>query len=486
MSLPDPADQTILIVDDSESALQSIEALLIPLGHRILVARNGQEALEIARSEAPDMMLLDVMMPGMNGFEVCQAIRADPDTQDLPVVMVTALQDRESRITGLNVGADDFLSKPVDRLELRTRVRATLRADRYRRQLEQRKQQMATWRGTIALMTDLLSMSEPEIFGQAQQVERMAGELGEALGYAPLWELEVAALLCRVGHVTIPREVNALASTPHKLNTKEKRLLQQVPDVGAALIRHMPGFERISEIVAYQNKRFDGTGHPADRTAGPGIPVGARIVRLVMDILKHEEGGLNRRAAISRCRDMEGHHDPEILDKAVEVFGEGDGTEEFLPLRDLRPGMITRSSIMDSTGRVMVAPGLELTVHSLRAWRTFILGLAWSNPLKYRYPRDKHERSPNRSAHRVHEEAPPQGTLETESVALDPNGHRPFLPAGCHRISHERKPAYKVFQSVRHHRHREAESIWQGMECLPQQVHPGTLYHPIFRGDDAR
>ena len=94
---PDPATQTILIVDDSESAVQSIQALLIPLGHRILIARNGEQALDLARNEAPDMMLLDVMMPGMNGFEVCQAIRADPDTQDLPVVMVTALQDRESR-----------------------------------------------------------------------------------------------------------------------------------------------------------------------------------------------------------------------------------------------------------------------------------------------------------------------------------------------------------------------------------------------------
>ena len=387
MSTPDPAEQTVLIVDDSESALQSIEALLVPLGHRILIARNGQEALEIARSEAPDMMLLDVMMPGMNGFEVCQAIRADPDTQDLPVVMVTALQDRESRITGLNVGADDFLSKPVDRLELRTRVRATLRADRYRRQLEQRKQQMATWRGTNALMTDLLSMAEPTIFGQAQRLERMAGEMGEALNYSPLWELEVAALLCQVGRVTVPSEVNALADAPHKLNSKEKRLLQNVPDVGAALIGHLPGFENISEIVAYQDKRFDGTGHPADRTSGKGIPLGSRIIRLLMDILRLEDGGLNRRAAISQCRDMLGHHDPELLDLAVELFGAGEGSEELLPLRDLRPGMITRSSIMDSTGRVMVAPGLELTAPLLKSLENFHARVGLVEPFEVQVPK---------------------------------------------------------------------------------------------------
>jgi DNA-binding response OmpR family regulator len=133
---PEPGSQSVLIVDDDASAISALEALLIPLHHRILVARNGEEAMQIARSAQPDMMLLDVMMPGMNGFEVCKAIRKDPDIQDLPIVMITALQDRDSRIEGLRVGADDFLSKPIDSLELRTRVQATLRTDRYRRQLE--------------------------------------------------------------------------------------------------------------------------------------------------------------------------------------------------------------------------------------------------------------------------------------------------------------------------------------------------------------
>jgi PleD family two-component response regulator len=133
---PEPGSQSVLIVDDDASAISALEALLIPLHHRILVARNGEEAMQIARSAQPDMMLLDVMMPAMNGFEVCKAIRKDPDIQDLPIVMITALQDRDSRIEGLRVGADDFLSKPIDSLELRTRVQATLRTDRYRRQLE--------------------------------------------------------------------------------------------------------------------------------------------------------------------------------------------------------------------------------------------------------------------------------------------------------------------------------------------------------------
>jgi len=383
---PDPANQTLLIVDDSESAIQALEALLLPLGHRTLVARSGQEALEIARIEKPDMMLLDVMMPGMNGFEVCQAIRTDPETRDLPVVMVTALQDRESQITGLNVGADDFLSKPVDRLELRTRVRATLRADRYRRQLEQRQAQTDTLGGAIALMRDILSMAEPTIFGQSQRMERMARDLGQEIGYSPLWELEVATLLAQVGRVTIPNEVNALAETPHKLNAKEKRLLQSVPDIGSSLLGHIPGFERISEIVGYQDKRFDGTGYPAGQRSGKDIPLGSRIIRLVRDVLKGEEGGLNRRAALRQCEDMPGHHDPDLLELATTLFTEQAVALELLPLRDLRPGMLTCSSIMDSTGRVMVAPGLELTAPLLKSLENFHARVGLIEPFEVQIP----------------------------------------------------------------------------------------------------
>ena len=378
--------QTILIVDDSESAIQAIEALLLPLGHRILVARNGEEAVDMARIAEPDMMLLDVMMPGVNGFDVCRALRADPATQDLPIIMVTALQDRENRLKGLEVGADDFLSKPVDRVELRTRVRATLRVDRYRRQLEQRKHQNATWKGTIALMTDLLSMSAPAVFGRAQRLERLAEDLGKAVGFAPLWELQVAALLSQVGRITLPTEVNALADEPQKLGTKDRQLLQSVPTLGASLLGHLPGFEAISHAVAMQGRHFDGKGYPANGPSGRNIPLGARIIRLVTDMLVFEDRGLSRRSALAKCKTMRGHHDPELLEIAEELFGSSDGSEKLLPLAELEPGMITRSSIYDSEGLVMVAPGIEITTPLIRSLEGFHARVGLREPFEVYVP----------------------------------------------------------------------------------------------------
>lgn len=131
---------TILIVDDEIVSRFTVKILLESEGYNLIFAENGEEALKKAIEFVPDLMLLDVMMPGMNGFQVCQQLRANPRLAELPVVMVTALDDRESRLRGIEVGADDFMSKPFDRAELRARVRTITRLNRYRRLVETEEQ----------------------------------------------------------------------------------------------------------------------------------------------------------------------------------------------------------------------------------------------------------------------------------------------------------------------------------------------------------
>lgn len=130
---------TILIVDDEPAGRETLAALLRPQLYHLRLAASGQEALAYARAEPPDLVLLDVMMPGMDGFEVCRQLRADPHLAEVPILMVTALDDRESRLSGLEAGADDFISKPFDRMELRTRIRVITRLNRYRRLLVERE-----------------------------------------------------------------------------------------------------------------------------------------------------------------------------------------------------------------------------------------------------------------------------------------------------------------------------------------------------------
>jgi len=128
----------ILIIDDEVIARESLEALLAGEGYQLEFAVNGPEGLARAGELAPDVILLDVMMPGMDGFEVCRRLRADARLAEVPVLIITALDDRESRLEGMRAGADDFISKPFDSLELSIRLQAMTRLNRYRRLLAER------------------------------------------------------------------------------------------------------------------------------------------------------------------------------------------------------------------------------------------------------------------------------------------------------------------------------------------------------------
>jgi len=131
----EPHHARILIVDDDARNIRVMAAMLSADGHTTLSAGSGQDAVQVAQDEHPDLILLDVMMPDMNGFEVVEKLKALPATHDIPIVMVTALDDRESRLYALQAGADEFISKPVDRTELSVRVKNILALQEYRQQL---------------------------------------------------------------------------------------------------------------------------------------------------------------------------------------------------------------------------------------------------------------------------------------------------------------------------------------------------------------
>ena len=126
----------ILIVDDERHNRELLEVMLKPEGFLLVSAANGEEALAIMSRQPPDLILLDVMMPGMDGYEIAGRIKSDPNTKSIPVIMLTALDDRNAKMLGLNAGAEDFLTKPVDRAELSVRVRNLLRIKAYSDELQ--------------------------------------------------------------------------------------------------------------------------------------------------------------------------------------------------------------------------------------------------------------------------------------------------------------------------------------------------------------
>ncbi|WP_048063531.1 methanogen output domain 1-containing protein [Methanococcoides burtonii] len=146
---------TILIVDDEPNNVELLEALLF-VDYEIMTASGGQEALDIINKENLDLVLLDVMMPEITGYEVCEHIKSSIKTQFLPVIMVTALTEREDRIKGIEAGADDFLSKPVDRLELNTRVRSLIRIKQLQDSLVSERDQLEMQNEVRSIMTNIV------------------------------------------------------------------------------------------------------------------------------------------------------------------------------------------------------------------------------------------------------------------------------------------------------------------------------------------
>lgn len=198
----------ILIVDDSVAGCEALESLLFPDGYAIVIAHSGEEALVKAAESRPDLILLDVMMPGMNGYQVCYHLRNDPDLSEVPIIMVTTLDDRESRLEGINAGADDFISKPVDRAELRARVRSITRLNRYRNLLTERMK----FEKLIELLPDGLIIADQD--GSIQLANRTIQTMVSSNGSFPVQ---------RLSELLLPSEFDAFREDLQKLHSGEQK-----------------------------------------------------------------------------------------------------------------------------------------------------------------------------------------------------------------------------------------------------------------------
>ncbi len=156
------ADATVLVVDDLPQNLKLLDAVLSPRGYRVLTARYGEEALRLVEQDPPDLVLLDVLMPGIDGYEVCRRLRQDPATEFLPVVMMTASGDQE-KLRAIESGADDFVTKPFVQAELLARIRSLIRVKRYHDTIERQRAELAAWNREL----------EERVQAQVQQLGRM-------------------------------------------------------------------------------------------------------------------------------------------------------------------------------------------------------------------------------------------------------------------------------------------------------------------------
>jgi putative two-component system response regulator len=322
---------TILIVDDEYSGRETLQSILEGEGYNLFMAENGPQAIAQAKSILPDVILLDVMMPGMTGFEVCEKIRNDPQVAEIPIIILTALDDRDSLLRGLKAGADDFISKPFDRFELRARLIGITRLNRYQKLLQERENLRAAhkrlsdaYEATIEGWSHAMDLRDRETEGHSRRVTELTIRLAQAMGMTEeeIIHIRHGALLHDMGKIGIP---DAILHKPDELTEQEWAIMHQHPKFAFQMLNPIEYLREALEIPYFHHEKWDGTGYPQG-LKGEQIPIAARIFTVadVWDALTSDRPyrpAWSQDDAMEYIREQSGKHfDPQVVELFFKVI----------------------------------------------------------------------------------------------------------------------------------------------------------------------
>jgi len=266
------AGAKILLVEDDPQAVGILEPILISKGFSVAVARDGIEGLEKVKLLSPDILLLDVTMPRMDGIELCRRIKSNDALRLTPVVMLTAIADLEKKLEALEAGADDFVNKPYNTVELVTRIKSLLKVKYLNEQLD-------TAEAVLFSMARAIEAKDSYTQGHVERVSRMAVRLGDHLGLADEEKdaLRKGGILHDIGKIGVPDKILNKAGP---LTTEERRIIRMHPDQGSVICEKLKSIRGAIPVIRHHHERLDGTGYP-DHLSGQEIPLVARVMTIV-------------------------------------------------------------------------------------------------------------------------------------------------------------------------------------------------------------
>ena len=262
----------IVVADDTDSIRALFQKLLSADGHEVITVEDGIEALAAVQRHQPDVVLLDVGMPGLDGIEVCRRLKSDPASRLTPVVLVTGLSDLSDRIKGIEAGADDFLSKPVHPHELRARVVSLSRMKHLTDALDSAE-------AAFMALALTIEARDPTTSGHCERMARHVVMLGEAIGVSPadLNSLHRGAYMHDIGKVGIP---DSVLLKPGPLTAEEFELMKRHTEIGDRLCEPLQSLRQVRPIIRSHHERIDGSGYPQG-LRGDDVPLLAQIVSIV-------------------------------------------------------------------------------------------------------------------------------------------------------------------------------------------------------------
>jgi len=355
---------TVLLVDDDASALLRFREILCRIqGLQVETAADGVEGLKLAQRIGPDLIVSDYKMPVMDGFEFCQRVKNDPALESTMFVVLTGFTDTALKVRGLQLGVDDYLTKPIELAELTAKVHATLRIKRLHDRLRDEKVKIQdlhdameqSFEGLLALLIHLLDLGLPGAAERGRRLAKLALDLADRFEVPPTLrkDLELAALLHELGRVVSHGEK---ASDDWQYAVVSSTLLEDVPRLAGA-----------SELVGAIYENWDGTGRPGHRQQGQ-IPLRSRLLRAGIDFTSATQStGAAPAEVMGIMRERAGtwydpvainHLESIVLDVPAEEWRT---TRMNLPVEDIKEGMVLASDLCTSSGIKLLSQGSRIT-----------------------------------------------------------------------------------------------------------------------------
>jgi len=356
--------EKILLVDDDQNLVAAMERNL-RLKVNLVTALSGEAGLAKMADEGPFAVIIaDMQMPGMNGLQLLsEVLKLYPETVRL---MLTGNADQRTPVEAVNNGQIfRFLSKPCPVDAVYLALQAGLQ--QYRLITAERELIEQTLNGCVKVLTDVLSLTDPLAFGRGETLRNYVRAYARSRSLLNAWELEIAAMLAQLGTITIPSAILEKSRAGQELTPMELEILTRVPRTGADLLAHIPRLEAVARIILYQHKHYDGSGFPADDVRGEDIPIGARILKVMMDLLELEVQKEPRGTALQNLQQRIGWYDPRVLDTTFACFdtyqleSSVKCLAQTVRVRDLRVGQVVQADIRTENGKILVPARSRIT-----------------------------------------------------------------------------------------------------------------------------
>ena len=268
MTLP----ASILVADDDETTARLLRRLLTREGHRVTIVSNADEALRACAAAPPDLVVVDLLSPDGQSYDLCRKLKDQPATRFIPVVIVTSQFNRQERLRGIDAGADEFLAKPFDPATLHARIRSLV-------QLKRQTDELESAEAVILGLGATIEARDPCTRGHCQRLATYATSLGHSLGLEQddLAALERGGFLHDIGKIGVP---DAVLLKDGRLDPRESKMMREHPVIGDGLCAGMRSLQSVRPIVRSHHERLDGTGYP-DGLKNTQVPLLAQIVSIV-------------------------------------------------------------------------------------------------------------------------------------------------------------------------------------------------------------